>query len=226
MALSVYPPDIFPIQRRPTVWFLLARGIFGPVVRFLFRFDVAGRKNRIAGSCVLIANHLGWLDAFALLLSFPSTPRIHFLGNPEGASQNPFQWWVLRHVGGYLPVIPGGGNGPELYKAVYRCLDAGGIVALFPEGRFGLREGELLPFKSGFAHFAHHAGVPIIPVGLTGTKTLWLWKTVNVTIGEPFMPEGSIEETVEKGRESVLHLLRKRRWKGIHLFTKELTNLL
>ncbi len=178
------------------------------------------------GPCVLIANHLGWLDAFALLLSFPSAPRIHFLGNPEGVSRHPFQWWVLRQVGGYLPVVPGGGNGPELYEAVYQCLDAGGIVALFPEGQFGTGEGTLLPFRSGFAHFATHANVPILPVGLAGTKTLWLWKTVNVTIGTPFMAMESIGETVEAGQKRVAALYRPRKWNGVHILRRSLTNLL
>jgi hypothetical protein len=43
---------------------------------------------------------------------------------------------------------------------------------------FGPREGEILPFKKAFAHFAVIAGVPVVRSGL------WLGKRISVFIGE------------------------------------------
>ncbi|TMC80324.1 MAG: 1-acyl-sn-glycerol-3-phosphate acyltransferase, partial [Chloroflexi bacterium] len=71
-----------------------------------------------------------------------------------------------------------------LYRHVDRCLELGGAVAIFPEGNYGPREGELMPFHKGFAHFAIKAGAPVIPVVLSGTKDLWLRKRIRVVIGD------------------------------------------
>jgi 1-acyl-sn-glycerol-3-phosphate acyltransferase len=63
-------------------------------------------------------------------------------------------------------------------------------VAIFPEGNYGPKEGELMPFKKGFAHFAIKAKVPVVPVALSGTKDLWFRKRIRVVIGKPLLPEG------------------------------------
>jgi 1-acyl-sn-glycerol-3-phosphate acyltransferase len=77
-----------------------------------------------------------------------------------------------------------------LFKHVDRCLELGGAVAMFPEANYGPKEGELLPFHKGFAHFAIKAGVPVVPVTLSGTKDLWFRKRIRVLIGEPLAVEG------------------------------------
>ena len=64
------------------------------------------------------------------------------------------------------------------------------MVALYPEGNYGLAEGELLPFKKGFAHFAIDNNVPVLPVALSGMKDLWLRKTVRMIVGEPIESTG------------------------------------
>ena len=63
-------------------------------------------------------------------------------------------------------------------------------LAIFPEGNYGPKEGELMPFHKGFAHFAIKAGVPVIPVVLSGTKDLWLRKKVQVVIGPALASAG------------------------------------
>jgi len=47
-----------------------------------------------------------------------------------------------------------------------------------------------MPFKKGFAHFAIKAGVPVVPVALSGTKDLWFRKPVRVIIGAPISAIG------------------------------------
>jgi 1-acyl-sn-glycerol-3-phosphate acyltransferase len=82
------------------------------------------------------------------------------------------------------------------------------VVALFPEGDFGAREGELLPFKRGFAHFAVDAGVPVVPVGLAGMRDLWLGKRLVVRIGAPIPTSGKTVDEVHKlGEDAVTALL-------------------
>jgi 1-acyl-sn-glycerol-3-phosphate acyltransferase len=66
----------------------------------------------------------------------------------------------------------------------------GGAIAIFPEGNYGPKEGELLPFKKGFAHFAIKAKVPVVPVALSGTKDLWFRKRIRVVVGKSLLTEG------------------------------------
>lgn len=162
-----------------------------PLLRLCFRFQVEGKENiPRTGNYIVIANHLNWLDEFTLLLLFPVEPRLHFLADPTILVTRRFQWWLIRTTGGYVPVVRERGGDRALFEHVDRCLELGGAVAIFPEGNYGPAEGELMPFKKGFAHFAVKAGVPVVPVALSGTKDLWLRKQIRVVIGEPLAPSG------------------------------------
>jgi 1-acyl-sn-glycerol-3-phosphate acyltransferase len=110
---------------------------------------------------------------------------------------------------------------------VNRCLELGGAVALFPEGDFGPREGELLPFKSGFAHFAVGTGVPVVPVALSGPKDVWLGKRIRVFIGDPIPAAGrTVEEVLGLGEAAVAALLPEyREPSGPKLLRRWLTGL-
>ena len=168
-----------------------------PLARALFRFHVTGRENvPRRGAYVVVANHLGWVDWASLLLMFPVEPRIHFLGDPEGLVKRPLEWFLVRTTGGYVPVDHSHHGDTALYHHVDRCLATGGAVAIFPEGSYGPAEGELLPFHKGFAHFAIKAGAPVVPVGLAGTKEIWLRKTIRMNIGEPIDPANQTPESL------------------------------
>jgi 1-acyl-sn-glycerol-3-phosphate acyltransferase len=199
-----------------------------PVLHFLFRLEVRGRE-RIPrrGAYLIIANHLNWLDSFAILAAFPPEPRVHFLGDTTVLRTRRIQWLIVRATGGYIPVDRSRHGDPRLYQHVDRCLQRGGVVALFPEGNLGPGEGQLLPFHSGFAHFALDNRVPVVPVGLTGPQDLWWRKLVQVRIGEPIEPAGqSVESLVALGRERLLALLLPYRTPpGLKLFRKRLTRL-
>jgi len=201
--------DALPVRREATVGFRIARLTIGPLYRLLFRLRVSGRSLIPRdGPYVLVSNHLNWLDPFTLLLAFPSEPRLHFLADPENLVKNRWHWWIVRQVGGYVPVDMRRHGDRLLFDQVRRALDAGAVVAIFPEAAYGPREGELLPFKKGFAHFATEAGVPVLPVALTGTKDLWLRKRIELRVGAPIATdELTVDELVNLARERVAELL-------------------
>lgn len=185
-AAALPAADLLPVGRSANLPYRLLRGFAIPILISLFSFDVTGRENiPRAGNYVVIANHLNWLDEFALLYLFPTEPRLHFLADPTILVTRKFQWWVVRTTGGYVPVVRERHGDTALFRHVDRCLEIGGAVGIFPEANYGPKEGELLPFKKGFAHFAIKAGVPVIPVALSGTKDLWLRKRIKVVIGKP-----------------------------------------
>ncbi|HXA43651.1 MAG TPA: 1-acyl-sn-glycerol-3-phosphate acyltransferase [Candidatus Solibacter sp.] len=223
------PADLLPVQRKATLAYRLIRVLLLPVFHVLFIFQVKGRRNTPKGGAyVLIANHLNWLDSFALTASFPPEPRMHFLGDPTILQTRKVQWAFVRMVGGYIPVNNRDGSGPTLYHHVDRCLEQGGVVALYPEGHYGAEEGKIDEFKKGFAHFAIHNHVPVLPVALSGTQDLWLRKKILVFIGEPIEPEGhTVESLVAEGHARMEHLLPAYRapW-GPRLLRNWLTHLL
>jgi 1-acyl-sn-glycerol-3-phosphate acyltransferase len=202
--------DMLPVGRHATPVFRVVRTVARALFHLLFRFDVAGRERIPDKAFVVIANHLGWMDAVSLLLLFPPEPRIHFLADPTSMMRNRPLWMLVRATGGIVPVNRARHGDPRLFSHVDRCLKDGGAVALFPEGDFGPREGQLLPFKRGFAHFAVEAGVPVLPVGLGGMKELWLGKRLVIRIGEPILTTGkTVDEVLDSGEKAVNALLPK-----------------
>jgi 1-acyl-sn-glycerol-3-phosphate acyltransferase len=184
--------DLLPVSPRANFAYRLVRLVGIPLLKLCFRFQVTGRENiPSSGHYVVIANHLNWLDEFALLLLFPVEPRLHFLADPTQLVNRKFQWWLVRMTGGYVPVVRERHGDRALFRHVDRCLEMGGAVAIFPEANYGPTEGELLPFHKGFAHFAIKAGVPVIPVALSGTKDLWFRKPIRVIIGKPMPATGA-----------------------------------
>ena len=184
--------DLIPVGPRANIPYRLVRLIGIPLLRLCFQFDVDGRDNiPRSGNYVLIANHLNWLDEFTLLYLFPAEPRLHFLADPTVLVTRKVQWWLVRTTGGYVPVVRERHGDQVLYKHVDRALALGGAVAIFPEGNYGPKEGELLPFHKGFAHFAIKAGVPVVPVALSGTKDLWFRKRIRVVIGPALPTQGA-----------------------------------
>jgi 1-acyl-sn-glycerol-3-phosphate acyltransferase len=183
--------DLLPVSRRANVPYRAARLVGIPLLRLCFRFLVEGRENiPHSGTYVVIANHLNWLDEFALLYLVPIEPRLHFLADPTLLVTRRFQWWLIRTTGGYVPVVRDRRADQTLFQHVDRCLEVGGAVAIFPEANYGPVEGGLMPFHKGFAHFAIKALVPVVPVALSGTKDLWFRKRIRVVIGEPLPVAG------------------------------------
>jgi len=190
-GVAMPPADLLPVGARANVPYRLFRLVGVPLLRICFRFRVEGRENiPTSGNYIVIANHLNWLDEFAILLLFPLEPRIHFLADPTLLVTRKVQWWIIRTTGGYVPVVRDRHGDKALFHHVDRCLEVGGAVAIFPEGNYGPKEGELLPFKKGFAHFAIKARVPVVPVALSGTQVLWFRKQIRVVIGRPLSPDG------------------------------------
>jgi 1-acyl-sn-glycerol-3-phosphate acyltransferase len=198
MASTALPPaDLLSVGPRASLLYRLVRFIGVPLLYLCFRFDVQGRENiPRSGHYVVIANHLNWLDEFALLLLFPVEPRLHFLADPTILVTRKLQWWLVRKTGGFVPVVRDRHSDRRLFQHVDRCLEMGGAVAIFPEGNYGKKEGELLPFHKGFAHFAIKAAVPVIPVAMSGTQDLWFGKRIRVVIGKPLPTAGQYPDAL------------------------------
>lgn len=200
--------DLLPVRREATPMFRFLRVTVVPLLHVLFRIQVDGRENIPTDrNYVLIANHLNWLDSFLILATFPIEPKVHFLGETLGLVKHRVQWALVKSVGGFIPVNRQAHPDLVLFQHVNRCLQRGGIVAIYPEGNYGPAEAELMPFKKGFAHFAIDNHVPVLPVALSGTKDLWLRKTVRMIVGAPIETRGQTVDSLVALAEERLRTL-------------------
>lgn len=228
-AVPAQPPaDLLPVQRQATPMFRFLRVTVVPLLHVLFRIEVVGREHIPTDrNYVLIANHLNWLDSFIILATFPTEPRVHFLGDTTQLVTRRVQWWFIRSVAGYIPMNRQSRHDVVLFQHGNRCLQRGGVLALYPEGNYGPSEGEIMPFKKGFAHFAIENHVPVLPVALSGTQDLWLRKSVRMIIGPAIETSGqTIDSLVAIAEDRVRELLPPYRdQRGIKLFRRRLTHL-
>lgn len=199
-----------------------------PLLHLLFNIKVDRRDNIPPDrNYVLIANHLNWLDSFLVLATFPIEPKVHFLGETLGLVKHRVQWALVKRVGGFIPVNRQAHPDLVLFQHVNRCLQRGGVVAIYPEGNYGPAEGELMSFKKGFAHFAIDNQVSVLPVALSGTKDLWLRKTVRMIIGTPIETTGQTVDSLVLLAEQRLRALlpEYREPPGPKLLRRVLTHL-
>lgn len=76
----------------------------------------------------------------------------------------------------------------RLDRIIQGIFARGDGIVIFPEGGLGTAEGKLrLPLKRGVAIYALRAGVPIVPVGIIGTKDLYFRKQLTLRFGEPLI---------------------------------------
>ena len=181
-------------------------------LRVLFGWRIEGRKNLPPGPCVIIANHLNWLDSFAVLMALPSRPKVYLLGWADVLDTRKLSWLIRKSGVGFIPVERDQSAFPAAtlvaWRRMQRCLAEGAVLALYPEGTVGHDEGKLLPFHSGFARVALAAAVPVVPVALSGTRELWFRKRILVRIGRPLDPDGQTNDSlVESSRAALQRLL-------------------
>jgi 1-acyl-sn-glycerol-3-phosphate acyltransferase len=222
------PADLLPVQRKATPLFRFLKLTVVPLLHVLFRFQVEGRENIPRDrNYVLIANHLNWLDSFAILAIFPMEPRVHYLGDTTLLVTHKVQWALVKSVAGFIPVNRKARPDTVLFQHVNKCLEGGGVVAIYPEGNYGPTEGEIMPFKKGFAHFAVENHVPVLPVAVSGTQDLWLRKRVRLIIGPPIESRGhSVESLVAVAEARMRELLPSYQDPGgVKLFRHRLTHL-
>jgi 1-acyl-sn-glycerol-3-phosphate acyltransferase len=118
------------------------------------------------GPLIVVSNHMS--NADPPLVAGWLTPKLgrklHILAKaslfvgPIGA--------ILRRLG--AAPVRSGGSDIEAYRIARGVLDCGDVLCIFPEGTRS-RDGKLAEPKPGVAMLATRSGVPILPVGVSGT---------------------------------------------------------
>lgn len=160
------------------------------------------------GSYVFVANHASYLDTPVILANIPV--QFRFLAKRE-LFRIPAIGTHLDRAG-HIPVERG-----DPRASVRTMAETGRMirerrisVLIFPEGG-RTATGNLQEFRDGAALIAIKAGVPAVPVAISGTHALLppgnllvLSGTVSLEIGEPI----SVENLVSKDRSELTRRLR------------------
>lgn len=190
----------------------LVGGLINLVWRLYTREVVTGKENLPDGPCLFICNHLSNADATTLLRAL--RPRtVYFLAGVKLSGTV-----LTRIVMETVPTIPIRPNSAdvEAIKRTVETLHAGKSALIFPEGGRS-RSGQLLRAKKGVALIARRAGVPIVPVALTGTEKFLPINdqdmggekpqksvTLTVRVGRPFRVEDlTLDPETEDERQAI-----------------------
>jgi 1-acyl-sn-glycerol-3-phosphate acyltransferase len=121
-----------------------------------------------SGPCVLVCNHVSFIDA--LILAGCVRRPIRFVMHYK-IFQIPFLSFIFKTA--HAIPIAGGRENPELMREAFAkvsiALDEGEVVCIFPEGKI-TEDGKLNPFKKGVLKILETNPVPVIPLALRG---LW-----------------------------------------------------
>ena len=174
--------DLSPFQRAFRHW--VSRSLAGLLIRVWFRVEVVGGERFLREPALYAFSHLNWTDPLLLLATFPSRPRLYFYGPKQEdlrtGRRNRMMWWTT------IP-IPFSPSKDDLLTSVRRAqavFDSGGSLGISAEGSIHVHEGDLLPFEEGAAYLALRAGVPIVPVAISGTSWARFRGKAIVRIGE------------------------------------------
>jgi 1-acyl-sn-glycerol-3-phosphate acyltransferase len=183
------------------------------------RIAVFGReKLAVDRAVVYMSNHQGNIDPLALLVTLPP---IRILVKKE-LFRVPILGRGMK-LRGFIPVNRK--SREQAFAAVDEAvekLQAGHSFLVFPEGTRS-SDGRLQPFKKGVFVMAIRAGVPIVPISISGSnKVMQKGKLVirpglvRVTVHEPIPTAGysvdDRERVIEQARAAILEGLDPNEW--------------
>ena len=129
------------------------------LVRFAYRIHISGLEHLPPGGCLLLPNHVAWIDAVLLQAACPRP--IRFL-----VYEPIFRKPLLNPIFRLLKAIPiSDRRAKDAIRHAVERIRAGEIVCIFPEGELS-RSGMLLRLRRGYELIANAAEAPVVPVWL------------------------------------------------------------
>src|SRR3954470_24037468 len=158
-----------------------ARVVLTPLVAVWYRYKVTGSEYVPAeGPAIIAPNHKSFYDSFFVGLA--TKRHLHFMAKTElfeGRSAR-----LLSGLGAF-PVRRGTAD-PDALETARLHLEAGRVLAMFPEGTRHREPDSLRPPRKGVGRLAIEAQAPIVPCAITGTEKLflggWFPKPVRVQV--------------------------------------------
>ena len=166
---------------------------------------VRGLEHLPPGPCLVVSNHASYLDGPLMTAALPG--RFTFVVQ-HGAAGWPVFGRIIRGMGVTFVNRAEARTGAAQTRGLIRRLQAGESLVVFPEGTFRDDAPGLLPFRKGAFLMAVHAGVPVVPAAIRGTRRLFgegrrllRWNPVSVELFAPLAPGGDHRHAMEQLRD-------------------------
>ncbi len=202
------------------------RDIFWQFEHFWFRYcflwpagievECTGLENiDPARPALFVSNHQSALDIMILLAYLPV--NISFLSK-SGLFFVPMLGWFMQGAGHIKVDRVTIASAYQAMKQVGDHLKSGRSVIIFPEGT-RTRSGQMGEFKGGMIHAAVQAGVPVIPMAISGAYEIlpaghlyFQPGKIKLSVGKPiYIREGEDEEVkVKEIRQLIASMLPPR----------------
>jgi 1-acyl-sn-glycerol-3-phosphate acyltransferase len=203
-AVAVYIYSLVPeFLLRFVAWLL---------IHSVYRLRQNGLENiPEEGAAVLVCNHVSFVDP--LVIAAASRRPIRFVMDYR-IHRTPLISFVFRHMHA-IPIAPARDDAAMMeaaFEEVAKALEAGELVAIFPEGRI-TDTGEIYPFRPGVQRIVKRTPVPVIPMALQG---LWgsffsrkdgpamskplrrgMFSAIALTVGVPVVPAAATPEHLQ-----------------------------
>jgi 1-acyl-sn-glycerol-3-phosphate acyltransferase len=143
-----------------------------PLARAIWRPTVRGLEHvPRTGGVILASNHLSFFDSIAIPVVVPR--KVAFLAKSDYFTGTGFKGHASRLWFESLGMLPIDRDDSRAALAsldvALEVLGRGEAFGIYPEGTRS-RDGRLYRGRTGVAHLALTAGVPVVPVGLIGTE--------------------------------------------------------
>jgi len=210
LVVSAIPGVRFAHHRLASLWGTICVWAAGCPIR-IQDLDPIDRD----GQYVVMANHQSALDIPLLMAVLPSRWRAVFWAKTS-LFRIPVLGWAMRMLG-HMPIdrIDRSSAGQMMASSIERAGD-GRSLLIFPEETYS-PDGQLLPFQRGGFVLALKMGLPILPVGVSGTRNalppqgrLLRPTTLKLRFGEPIPTEdlgiSDRRKLMEQTRDAIIHL--------------------
>lgn len=145
------------------------KAIITPFLHLLWRVTVEGRDHVPGdGAVILAANHQSFCDSFFLPLVIRR--KVTYVAKAEYFDSWKTAWFF--RAAGQIPMNRSGGDASQrALDTATEVLGSGAVLAIYPEGTRS-PDVRLHKGKTGVARLSAGCGVPVIPVGILGTRAV------------------------------------------------------
>ncbi len=144
-------------------WFL--RGIAALILKLFFGLKVYGKENiPDKGAFILVSNHVSYLDP--VILGVANYQMLYYMAR-DSLFNHPLMGWLLPRIG-VFPVKRETADFGAIRQAL-RYLKNDKPLVIFPEGSRAMDDNLQDPLP-GVGFIASHAGVPVIPAYIRGSR--------------------------------------------------------
>jgi len=184
-----------PVATSLGVLIRIGSGVLRVIARAIVRLRIEGDLSALPrkGPLIMAANHASSADPVligAFLNQILRRP-LNWLGKRE-LVEYPLTGWAFRRAG--IHPVDRDAADLEAFRTAMRILEAGHVLAVFPEGTRS-RTGGLQEVREGVGLLALRSGTPVLPVAVIDSDLMWprghllprFGRKVTVRYGTPFV---------------------------------------